>query len=364
MNIRYLWAISLGLFSPFSPVFLLAATASEPPALPPLIALSEEEQARIALYEKAIPAVVALEVPATEQRTNFGSGSIINETGLILTNAHIFENALSNQVVVKTAWPQDYDARLIARDTERDLALVQISYRQFPTLPLSLNSSLQVGQTVYAIGTPVLVSPNREQAHPLPGTLTVGVLSAIRSDIADRNDSVWLVVAPDGLQIDAPINPGNSGGPLLNSYGELIGVNTSVGKTILGEGLDVEMSNGIAFAVSIGEVTAFLDENQDKIRQAAHFARQPDPVTSLGLAQLGVEINNELLIHTVSYGSAADRAGLKPLDRIIAVNGRRMRLHRLFKNFLATMQNEPAEAEFTIERDGERQEILVDFTQS
>lgn len=156
MNIRYLWAISLGLINPFSPVLPLA-TASESPAPPPLIALNEDEQERITLYEYVIPAVVTLEIDTDQGTIGIGSGSIIDETGLILTNEHVTRLSENNQVKIKTTWGNRYDAKVIAEDSERDLALVQVFHYQFPILSLSDMNYPRIGQTFYAVGSPSII---------------------------------------------------------------------------------------------------------------------------------------------------------------------------------------------------------------
>ncbi|MEM8639881.1 MAG: PDZ domain-containing protein [Cyanobacteria bacterium P01_G01_bin.54] len=125
------------------------------------------------------------------------------------------------------------------------------------------------------------------------------------------------------------------------------------------------MANSMGFATSIREVKDFLVEHQAKVSEFADLARQPNPLTNSDSIQLGAEIDHEqLVIQTIKYGSVADRAGLKPRDRIVAINGQRMRSAYRLTQFIENMQNEPTEAEFIIEREGEELEISVDFTRS
>ncbi|MGB5970191.1 MAG: trypsin-like peptidase domain-containing protein, partial [Spirulinaceae cyanobacterium] len=198
----------------------MVAEASEPRLL---AQYNGDEQVSIDVYNQASPAVVTIQVGR-----GAGSGSIISSEGLILTNEHVIRNANRGVVKVIAAEGKEYQGNVIAVDSPNDLALVRLNTSdRLPTIPIASANSIKVGQTVYAIGSP----------FGLSGTFTQGTLSRI---------------APNGdLQTDAAINPGNSGGPLLNSRGELIGVN----KAILSAGGRGNI--GIGFATSATEAQQF-----------------------------------------------------------------------------------------------------------
>lgn len=190
------------------------------------IALSFEEQTNIRIYERASPAVVSIDT----EKSN-GSGAIISSDGIVLTNAHVVSEG--GTVTVTLADGREVDAEVIGFGEEGlDLAALQIrGERNLPTIRIAPPRSIQVGQRAFAIGNPF---------GQFQGTFTVGIVSRIDED--------------RGLiQTDAAINPGNSGGPLLNSNGELIGVNTAIFTRDRGGG-----SIGIGFAISADMVPDFL----------------------------------------------------------------------------------------------------------
>ncbi|NEO85748.1 MAG: trypsin-like serine protease [Spirulina sp. SIO3F2] len=332
MNVNPLWLPLLGLTTSLSISLIAITPPSESIALPLTVALNPDEQVRVRLYEQASPAVVTIQTAGGS-----GSGSIISEAGLVLTNEHVVRRTYRGRVEVLTAAGDRYPAQVIATDRTQDLAIVQIfSQREFPTIPLGQGTT-RVGQQVYAIGSP----------FGLAGTLTTGILSRI---------------APNGdLQTDAAINQGNSGGPLLNSQGDLIGVNKAIVTPSRG-------NVGIGFATPVGGVQAFLSQNQDAIAQATAQAgqptttRPPNPVptpTPAEPVQLGVEITADLIVRGVEQGSIAERIGLQPGDRLIAINRQRIRSVRDIQIFMA---GQPQQALLTIARYRRLATVQVDFT--
>lgn len=192
----------------------------------PVSAQATDEQTNVRVYQKASPAVVSIAVP-----NGAGSGSIISPDGLVLTNAHVVQGA-PRTLTVTLADGRRLPADVIAfGERGLDLAVLKIrGQTNLPTVPLA-RSPVQVGQRAYAIGNPF----GRFQ-----GTFTVGIVSRI-----DRERGL--------IQTDAAINPGNSGGPLLNSQGELIGVNTAIFTNSRAGG-----NIGIGFAIGIDRVQPFL----------------------------------------------------------------------------------------------------------
>jgi len=172
-----------------------------PLVTPPPVFAQSDEATRIRVYQSASPAVVSI-----QSNSGSGSGSIINAKGLILTNAHVVRGA--SIVNVALSDKSQFRGRVIASSRNPDLALIQLEgvADNLPTIPIASSSSVQVGQSAFAIGNPF---------GRFAGTLTTGIISRI-----DRDRQL--------LQTDAALNPGNSGGPLLNSRGELVGVNTAI----------------------------------------------------------------------------------------------------------------------------------------
>jgi S1-C subfamily serine protease len=259
-------------------------------------ALDAEEQNNISVYHKNIGSVVNVTSRAVAfdffyglvPQEGQGSGFIIDRDGHVLTNYHVIADA--RQVEVTLHNRKKYRATVVGTDRSHDLAVIQIKAPDLNPMVLGDSRNLQVGQKVYAIGNP----------FGLSGTLTSGIVSSIRS-----------VQEPDGMtideaiQTDAAINPGNSGGPLLNSHGEVIGINTMIASS-------VGQNAGIGFAIPINTAKAVLNDllTLGRVRRPAlgvvTLPISPDIADDLGLAS-----DYGLLIIRVVPGGAAERAGLK-----------------------------------------------------
>jgi S1-C subfamily serine protease len=283
-----------------------------------------EEQTTINVYRIASPAVVTID---TGRGT--GSGSIVSSEGLILTNEHVVRGARGGRAIVITSSGKRYTGQVIATDRRNDLALVRLNTTdRFPTVRLSRPQEIQVGQRVFAIGSP----------FGLSGTLTTGILSRI---------------SPNGnLQTDAALNPGNSGGPLLNSRGELIGVN----RAILSRG--VGGNTGIGFATSIAIAQDFIEQNRNRSGSST-TAIAPWDAPSSATPRLGVTLDaRTLIILGVQSGSLAANIGLRPGDRLVAIDGRRLRGIDDIQGFL---ERRPSSAIFTIGRNRRLANVRVNF---
>jgi len=254
-----------------------------------------EEQNNIAVYKKALPAVVNITSTAVAYdffygavpQQGMGSGFVIDAEGHILTNYHVVEGA--RQVEVTTSDKKKYKAQIVGTDPVHDLAVIQIPNKSVPQAEIGDSKSLVVGQKVYAIGNP----------FGLSGTMTRGIISSIRSLKGQRG------FIDEAIQTDAAINPGNSGGPLLNSRGEVIGINTMIASN------GAEQSSGIGFAIPINTAKAVLSDltRYGQVRRPSlgiqSYAIGPDLAQQMGLAaEYGV------LIQRVTPGGAAERAGL------------------------------------------------------
>jgi len=226
-----------------------------------------------------------------------GSGFIINPDGRILTNFHVISGG--SQLTVTLANKKQYKAHLLGRDPRNDLALIKIDPREsLPVLKLGDSDPLQVGQKVLAIGNP----------FGLEGTLTTGVVSSLGRSIQDENGR-----ALEGMiQTDAAINFGNSGGPLLDSHGNVIGINTAI--------YGSQGSIGIGFAMPINRAKAMLDEFQ----KSGHVARPMLGVQTVlvqgDFAQaLDLPAEGGLLVQRVEAGSAAEEAGIRGPRQLVIV---------------------------------------------
>ncbi|MGB5962468.1 MAG: trypsin-like peptidase domain-containing protein [Coleofasciculaceae cyanobacterium] len=283
-----------------------------------LVAQSDE-QTSINVYQKASPAVVTISVGSSS-----GSGSIVSPEGLILTNNHVIRGARGGVVSVRTTKGLRYTGQVIATDAKNDLALIRLNTSdRLPTIPLSSAATIQVGQRVFAIGSP----------FGLSGTLTTGILSRI-----GRNGD---------LQTDAALNPGNSGGPLLNSRSELIGVN----KAILSNGGG---NVGIGFATSAVVARNFIQQNRNRTAPTTTAASPAAAARSLGVTLDA----RTLLILGVQPGSVAADIGLRRGDQLIGINGRRLRSVDDLQSFLASR---PSTAVFTVARNRRLANVKVNF---
>jgi len=257
--------------------------------------LDAEEQENIAVYRKALPSVVNITSTAVAYdffygavpQQGMGSGFVFDGEGHILTNFHVIDGA--RRVEVTTSQKKKYAAQIIGTDPPHDLAVLQIPTTSVPQAEIGDSKSLVVGQKVFAIGNP----------FGLNGTMTRGIISSIRSVRGARG------FIDEAIQTDAAINPGNSGGPLLNSHGQVIGINSM----ILTGG--AEQSSGIGFAIPISTAKAVLDDLVH-IGHARYpsLGVRPLPIGPDLADQMGLASDSGLLILQVVSGSAADKAGL------------------------------------------------------
>src|SRR3984957_18645953 len=260
-------------------------------------AFDSEEQNNIAVYKKGLPSVVNItsksvsfnffygQVPQEGQ----GSGFILARAGHVLTIFHVIADA--NRIEVKTSDKHTYKATIVGSDKVHDLALLQINAPNLQPVTLSDSSDLVVGQKVYAIGNP----------FGLNGTMSRGIISSIRSIRGPEGGPI-----EDAIQTDAAINPGNSGGPLLNSRGEVIGINTMIASN------GAEQSSGIGFAIPVNTAKAVLAD----LTRYGHVRRPELGILSYPIGpdlaeQMGLAADYGVLIQKVVPGGAADRAGLR-----------------------------------------------------
>ncbi len=261
-------------------------------------AYDAEEQNNIAVYKRVLPSVV--NITSTTLVFNFfygtvpqqgqGSGFILDKAGHVLTNFHVVEGA-NRGIEVMLSNKRRYAAKVVGTDRVHDLALLQIDAPDLQAVTLADSAGLSVGQKVYAIGNP----------FGLSGTMTRGIISSIRSIRGSEGAPI-----EDAIQTDAAINPGNSGGPLLNSHGEVIGINTMIASN------GADQSSGIGFAIPINTAKAVLADltRYGRVKRPSlgiiSYAIGPDLASQMGLAA-----DSGVLIQKVIPGGAAERAGLR-----------------------------------------------------
>ena len=257
--------------------------------------LGSDELNNIEIYKMAHLATVNITTTAYQRNfflevapsRAFGSGLIISEEGRILTNNHVIQD--SNKIEVTLSDQTRYKANLLFSDRLNDLALLEIKpKKKLPILRLGDSDQIQVGQKVLAIGNPFGF---------LEGTLTVGIVSSLGRSIRSEND-----LELEGLiQTDAAINPGNSGGPLLDSQGNVLGINTA----ILGQNGNI----GIGFAMPINRAKAMLEDFQTG-RKPPTLGVKVVYIAGDYADALELPTQGGLLVQTVDRGSPADRAGI------------------------------------------------------
>jgi serine protease Do len=239
--------------------------------------------------------------PPAAPRRGLGSGFIIDQKGLVLTNNHVVENA--DKITVKLSDEREFDAKVVGRDPKTDLAVIQINdgKGKFPAAPLGDSSRLQVGEWVVAMGSP----------FGLDNTLTAGVVSA-------KGRQIGAGPYDNFIQTDASINPGNSGGPLVNLRGEVIGINTAIFSRTGG-------NLGIGFAIPINSAKEILPEliNKGKVTRG-WLGVSIQRITPEIAQALGLEKNQGALVSSVVEGSPAAQAGVQAGDVIVDFAGERI----------------------------------------
>ncbi len=276
-------------------------------AAPHTEGLTEDEAINVKIYSGAAPSVANI-VTRTMEYDVFmeavpvegaGSGFVMDSRGYILTNNHVIENAQAIQVTLGDG--SRFPAKLVGADARNDIALLKIEpgNHKLTALPMGDSDALQVGQRVLAIGNPFGFS----------STLTTGVVSALGRTVQTSQESFI-----DGaIQTDAAINQGNSGGPLLDTHGNVVGINSAIYSTS-------GSAAGIGFAIPINTAKRIASSliSEGRVRHASMGveARELTP----GFADaLGLPVEQGLLIESVVPGSPAERAGLHGGNRMVIV---------------------------------------------
>lgn len=237
------------------------------------------------------------QMPAPHQRQGVGSGFIISEDGLIVTNNHVIDGA--HKVTVKFADGSEHEATVVGTDALTDIALLDIEGSDLPTVAFGSSEEMRVGDEVIAMGNP----------FGLGGTVTTGIVSAKDRDIRSGPFDAF-------IQTDAAINRGNSGGPLFNDRGEVIGVNTAIYSP---NGANA----GIGFAVPSDLVEKVVaDLKDDGQIDRGWLGVQIKPVSEEVATVLGLEPGEGTMIEKVMDDTPAEKAGLKSGDIVLSFDGK------------------------------------------
>jgi serine protease Do len=289
----------------------------------------DRRNAIVAATEQVAPAVVSITASYTRrtrpvydiwfnryypgrERTlaELGSGVIVDKRGYVFTNYHVIANAERLQVTLSDG--KTYAGTLVGSAPSYDLALIKIDGEDFPTAPLGDSDDLLVGEWAIAIGSPFGFSLLDTQP-----TVTVGVISANHRDIKQEEDSQQIF--NDMIQTDAAINPGNSGGPLVNSRGQVIGINTLIFSPTAGT---YAGNVGMGFAIPINRARRVMDEivQYGRVRDV-WLGMSATDINAETQAALNLPTASGVLVQSIEEGGPAEKAGLKVGDQIIAING-------------------------------------------
>ncbi|PTB18243.1 2-alkenal reductase [Trinickia symbiotica] len=271
--------------------------------------------------------------PQDEPATNLGSGVIVSSEGYILTNQHVVDGA--DEIEVALADGRRTNAKVVGVDPETDLAVLKINMSNLPTMTLGRMDEARVGDVVLAIGNPFGVGQ----------TVTMGIISAL-----GRNH-LGINTFENFIQTDAPINPGNSGGALIDAHGNLLGINTAIYSRSGG-------SLGIGFAIPVSTAKSVLES----IITTGAVTRgwigvEPQDVTpaiaeSFGLEQKGT------IVAGVLQGGPADKAGIKPGDVLLNVNGQDITDTTRLLNVIAQIKP-GTDAKIRLKRKNKEMEVKV-----
>ncbi|MEQ8207227.1 MAG: trypsin-like peptidase domain-containing protein [Woeseia sp.] len=261
--------------------------------------------------------------------TSLGSAVVIDADGYLVTNYHVIADAA--EIRVQMADGRIADPQVVGFDAETDLALLKVELGTLPAIPLGRSSSLRIGDVVLAIGNP----------YGLTKTVTQGIVSAT------GRGQLNLMTFENFIQTDAAINEGNSGGALINSLGELVGINTAV----LAQDAGTE---GISFAIPVDLVRGVVDAlKRDGRVIRGYIGLDSDELTPAEAESLGLPAEIGILLNAVRAGGPADTAGLAAGDVVLAINDEPIRTRQQALLLVAGL--EPGDkVEMDCWRDGQR----------
>src|ERR1043166_660694 len=296
----------------------------------------------VSAVARVAPAVVNIDVKqrisarrGERELSGNGSGFVITPDGFILTNSHVVHDA--NAITVNLPDGREYPARLTGDDPDTDLAVIRIDAPQLAHVRLADSENLRVGQLVIAIGNPL----------GFEASVTAGVISALGRSMHAQSGRL----IDNIIQTDAALNPGNSGGPLVNSAGEVVGVNTAM----------IRPAQGICFAIGSNTarfVAGWLIKDGKIRRSYIGVAGQNVPIHRRIVRFYGLTLETGVLVASVEKNSPAERAGLRAGDLIIAFNNQPIgSVHHLHKVLVGEQIN--VTSSLTIIRHTEKLEVPI-----
>lgn len=295
--------------------------------------------------------------PQTREQQGSGSGVIIRPDGYIVTNNHVVANATKVQVTLNNN--KTYDAKVIGTDPATDVALIKIDAQGLPTLPFGDSDQLRLGEWVLAVGSPL--------GYQLRSTITAGIVSAKGRSMAHDPRENNTVHIESFIQTDAAVNPGNSGGALVNKTGELVGINTAIVS-------QTGSYSGYSFAIPVNIVKKIVSDLIDfgSVKRAMLGVSMAGLTDALAkdlkydslndmLEKLKLSSAEGVYIVEVVKGGAADKAGVKKGDVLLAIDGVTVKDGAAVQVKVNSFH--PGDkATLKIVRDGKEKEIEVTFT--
>ena len=264
------------------------------------VAKTNEENDRINAIAKASKSVVSVRTYRQNRtKPGIGSGVIINKDGYILTNAHVVKGGKKIKIQLKNK--KTFEAQIHKMAADKDLAVLKINAQDLPVAKIGNSDNLRVGQTVIAIGDPL----------GFTGTVTQGMISGLGRNIETKG-----IKYTNLIQTDAAINPGSSGGALLNSRGELIGINALV---YTGPSTGYDKAQGLGFAVPIKNAFSVAQQLMDSARPWLGLSGAT--LTRDRAMDNDIKITSGVFVTQVVEGSPASRANIKPGDTVSALDG-------------------------------------------
>lgn len=328
--------------------FVSARNYAEPSAVaensPVNITTNDDITTVSAVAQKAMDSVVG--ITTTETRLSFfgeqdvsgtGSGVVIDSNGFILTNSHVVADGGAKEIMVLLSDDEEAQAQLLWNDSILDLAILKVEVSNLPAATLGDSDDLQIGELAIAIGNPLGLDFQR--------SVTSGVISGLNRTINVEN-----TVIQNLIQTDASINPGNSGGPLLNSKGEVIGINTA----------KIQTGEGLGFSIPINDIKAIAQE----VIETGEYSNVVLGVKAVGLEDyersLGITLTAEhgVVVLEVDQDSPAKNAGVNAGDIITKIGDKEVNNMTDLKRSLYNY-NEGDSVELSIIRDTE--EIKLDL---
>jgi S1-C subfamily serine protease len=330
--------------------------------------LDATEAENVRIYKQAAPAVANVTTRTMEYDFFFnpvpvegaGSGFLIDAAGHILTNLHVVQGAQTIEVTFGGEDQTRYKAKMIGADTRNDIALIQIDLTGHKITPLTLGDSknLMVGQRVLAIGNP----------FGFQSTLTTGVVSSLGRTVQTSENTF----IDEAIQTDAAINRGNSGGPLLNSHGDVIGINSAIYSP-------TETSAGIGFAIPVNTARRVAEDliANGRVRRAA-LGADGTPLWPELASALHLPVEQGILVERVTAGGPAAQAGIRGGNRtvlaglrqlsiggdvIIAIDGKTV-ASQVDLNLLLNRDKPGDTITLTILRDGKKMDVPVKLGES